>query len=160
MCKPSSPPPVPLKMESGAGSETGGFHLELIHGISFSGGALVILLIFGLYFLWLRCRKENANSNNSNNQHQPSHGSAPDHRHSCCIDIQTPPIPSNQYAIDMTALSNMLSGPNNRETEAGRETAPATSDELARNILSFSRLLQQQQQQQLSSPPANHYILK
>ena len=58
MCKPASASQAPL-IDSGNGSETGGVHFELLHGVSFGSGALLIIMIVFLYYLRLRWKKEN-----------------------------------------------------------------------------------------------------
>ena len=56
--------------DSSIGAETGGFHPELLHSISFSGGAGLILILAFMYFMYRRCNSCGC-KDQVQQQHQP-----------------------------------------------------------------------------------------
>ena len=117
MCKPSPPAPPPSPtMDNGNGNshQIGAVNVDFFHGISFGSGAMAVILIVALFYLWLRC-KGNADSPS------PSNG-PPSCNHGACMR------PAQSHSIiEMDALNTP------RMPEAGGEEA------VIRDFLRYAR---------------------
>lgn len=116
MCKPHPPSPAsPPTMENGNSSQIGAVNVDFFHGISFGSGAMAVILIVALFYIWLRCKKDG-------DSRPPPNGPTP-----CTHNCMRPA----HSTIEMDAINTP------RVPEAGGEEA------VIRDFLRFSRLSNQ-----------------
>ena len=116
-----------------------GLNISILHGFSFGTGAMAVLLILGLCFLWLKCKRKPQNS--------ASCLSCP---HGPLAQLPPPRPPS--LAIEMmepsTSSLQPLSIPRGRMKD---------EEEIIRDFLQFSK---SQAQVSPSAPETNPYMLR
>ena len=119
-------------------NKTGGVHFELLHGVSFGSGALLIILIVFLYYLRLRWKKEKNYSNCSNCKQQQQQ--------------QQPPQPNRTCVIEMPRHSMEIPAPD----ASGPFSEASWRD--YQNFLAFSKMINQPTDS--SNVSADRYIVK
>ena len=137
--KPASEPRQTPTMDTGNGSESGGVHFELLHGVSFGSGALVILMFVALYYLRLRWKKEKRTKTECNNCN-PQNNSQQMNR-SCVIEIP-------RRSMDIAA------------TDVSETTFSETTMRDFQNFLTFSRMMNSPPIMDNSDRPTDRYIVK